>query len=303
MMRFEKKGLIYCPSGEKNWMQHSFLTPAPVLMGDTIRIFGGIRDSNGVSRIGFIDVSAENPSEILYVHQEPVVDIGEDGCFDDNGVILGSVLHDGEKWRMYYIGFQHVKKVKFFAFTGLAESADLLNFKRKFVTPVADRKDWMRFINCIHTVIKEEDKYRIFYAVGNRWVEIGGVKYPSYSVYYTESKNGHNFDYKINPEIVKITGSEYRIGRPTVYKLADKYIMFCTYDTIDKQYGVAYFESNDCTNWRRMDEKIETFKKSESGWDSEMACYPALLHYKDRTYVFYNGNGMGKSGVGYAILK
>ena len=33
-----------------------------------------------------------------------------------------------------------------------------------------------------------------------------------------------------------------------------------------------------------------------------MACYPVKLKYKDKTYLFYNGNGMGKTGVGYAEL-
>jgi len=35
---------------------------------------------------------------------------------------------------------------------------------------------------------------------------------------------------------------------------------------------------------------------SETGWDSEMVCYPFL--YGD--YMFYNGNGYGKTGIGVA---
>jgi hypothetical protein len=30
-------------------------------------------------------------------------------------------------------------------------------------------------------------------------------------------------------------------------------------------------------------------------------CYPSLLAYKDRTYMFYNGNDMGRDGFGYAV--
>lgn len=299
----KKKGLIYCPSGEKEWMQHSFMTPAPVLINDKIRVFGGIRDKNGVSRIGFVDVNAENPSEVLYVHKEPVLDIGEDGCFDDNGLILGSIIRNDDYYRMYYVGFQHVKKAKFYAFSGLAESKDLLNFKRKYKSPIIDRKDWMKFIGAVHTVIKDGDVYKVWYVAGNGWEQIDGKKYPQYSVYYTESKDGINFDYKINHHIVKTNEIEYRIGRPVVCKIKDKYIMFCSSDSVHKQYKICYFESKDGINWNRVDEKLKGLEPSNSGsWDSLCTCYPTLLQYKDKAYMFYNGNNMGETGFGYAEL-
>jgi hypothetical protein len=302
MLEFVKKGLIYCPKKEKDWMHYAFMTPVPVLMGDKIRIFGGIRDEQGRNRITFIDVDAENPSNLLYVHQEPVLDLGQNGCFDDRGLILGSIIKDGDKWRLYYVGFQHVEKVKFYAFSGMAESDDLTNFRRVSETPIVDRKDWMKFIGAIHTVIKEDDKYRVWYACGNGWHYHNNIPYPEYSVYYTESTDGINFDYKINNHIVKPSDNEYRIGRPTVYKTKDKYIMFCSSDGIDKQYRIIYFESKNGIDWARKDNFIKGLDKAESGWDSEMTCYPTLLAYKNKTYCFYNGNGMGATGVGYAEL-
>jgi hypothetical protein len=35
---------------------------------------------------------------------------------------------------------------------------------------------------------------------------------------------------------------------------------------------------------------------SNNGWDSEMVCYPYLWE----NYIFYNGNGYGKTGIGVA---
>jgi hypothetical protein len=301
-MMFKKKGLIFCPNGQNGYDQHSFMVPTPILMGDKIRVFGAVRDASGVARICSIDLNAQNPSEIIPNSYRLAFDIGQDGTFDDNGVILGSIVYDGEKWRMYYVGFQKVLKAKFYAFTGVAESKDLLIFERKFQTPIIDRKDWMKFIGAIHTVIKEDDKYKVWYVAGNGWEKIAGKEYPQYSVYYTESQDGYKLDYAINHHIVPATSKEYRIGRPVVYKLPDKYIMFCTYDTLEKQYGIAYFESKNGINWERMDDKLQGLEKSESGWDSEMTCYPTLLNYKDKTYCFYNGNNMGATGFGYAEL-
>jgi len=40
---------------------------------------------------------------------------------------------------------------------------------------------------------------------------------------------------------------------------------------------------------------------SDSGWDSEMVSYPSLLKHKNKMYMFYNGNGYGRTGFGVAI--
>jgi hypothetical protein len=34
-----------------------------------------------------------------------------------------------------------------------------------------------------------------------------------------------------------------------------------------------------------------------------MTAYPHVIKYKNRMYLFYNGNGFGRSGIGYAIEK
>jgi len=42
---------------------------------------------------------------------------------------------------------------------------------------------------------------------------------------------------------------------------------------------------------------------SEEGWDSEMLAYPFFYKHNEKVYMFYNGNGFGKSGFGYAELE
>ena len=41
----------------------------------------------------------------------------------------------------------------------------------------------------------------------------------------------------------------------------------------------------------------------EQDWESEMTCYPWVVDYQDRTYMFYNGNGYGETGIGWAELR
>lgn len=302
-MKWIKKGLIYCPDGRHSWAKHSAMTPTPTLLKNgIIRVYAGFRDSMGVSRICFVDVDANDPSKVIGVSKEPVLDIGEAGTFDDNGVILGDILEFGKELHMYYVGFQLVQKVKFLAFSGLAVSKDGGNsFVRVRRTPVLDRSDEGLFIRAIHSVLLENGIWKVWYAAGSKWVFIDGKPYPNYHIRYSESRDGLSF-----PQTGEICllpeGNEYRIGRPRVYKKGGIYQMFFTKGTLTRAYVSGYAESRDGINWIRKDKEIG-IDVSESGWDSQMLAYPSIIRYKDNVYMFYNGNNMGQTGFGYAVLK
>lgn len=302
-MKWNKKGLIYGPNREHSWAQHSALTPTPILYNkNTIRVYAGFRDSLGISRIGYVDIDANNPSKIKKVSKNPVLDIGIPGTFDDNGVILGDIILYDDKFYMYYIGFQLVEKVKFLAFTGLALSDDGGNsFYRQSAAPILDRCNNEIYIRAIHSVIIEDGIWKIWYAAGNSWVLINNNPYPQYNIKYLESKDGLKFSGN-SKLCVDVKGKEYRIGRPRVVKEENSYKMFYTKGTLEGDYIAGYAESQDGYGWQRKDEKIG-IKPSKEGWDSHALCYPTILNYKDKVYMFYNGNDMGKEGFGYAILE
>lgn len=302
-MVINKKGCIYCPKGEHDWEINTFMTPhAMIISPGVIRIWGGVRDVAGISRIKYIDVEESNPSKILDVSQSPSLDVGANGCFDDNGVILGDILPVDDKLYLYYVGFQHVQKAKFYAFSGLAISSDIgKTFERYSEVPILDRTSKGRFGRCIHTVLHEEGKFKCYYAIINDWKVIHNIPYPIYNIWYTESDNGIDFPYQDNCLSVDTLDNEYRIGRPKVYKTNDGYEMYYTRDLVSKEYIAGYAKSKDGIVWTRQDEMFP-FIKSDNGWDSQMACYPVKLSSGDKKYLFYNGNGMGKTGVGYAEL-
>ena len=162
-MNWKKKGLIYEPPLDGSWRDNSALTPTAFLLNDNvIRVYTSLRDKNGVGRIGYVDVNASNPSEVLKVSDKPVLDIGREGMFDDNGVILGDLIRVDDKIYMYYVGFQLVGKVKFLAYTGLAISSDNgETFERVSETPILDRKDEALYIRAIHSVLFENGKFKI----------------------------------------------------------------------------------------------------------------------------------------------
>lgn len=304
-MSWVKKGLIFCPNGELDWAFDSFMTPCPWQKDDdTIRLYGGMRDAKGISRIGWIDTDIDNPANIKGVSEEPALNIGSAGMFDDNGVILGDIIEVSEsELRMYYVGFQLVEKAKFLAFTGLAISNDGGNsFKRHSVTPVLDRCPKGPFIGAIHSITRLPDgTYRAWLSRGFDWQTIDGQTYPCYDCWTIKSDSGLKFDNHDAHQIIKPTGHEYRIGRPRANQRPDgSWELRATSDTITKQYQSYRFISSDGENFIRTDD-VELPRGAPGDWDHGMTCYPSHFERSDGTrYLFYNGNDMGRSGVGFA---
>lgn len=302
-MQWKKLGLIYDGKGKHGWDLHSALTPTPLVFEDKIRVYAGFRDRSGVSRIGYVDLDKDNPQKIIKISEEPLLDIGKPGTFDDNGLILGDVIRVNNKHFMYYVGFQLVEKVKFLAFTGLAISDDGgENFTKTSDVPVLDRKKNELYFNAIHTAIYQDGIFKFWLGAGSGWQLIRGKPFPSYNVKYIESEDGINFSNQTIDCINFSRKEEYRIGRPRVYFRNNKYFMIFTWGDTDAKYQMGYAFSEDGINWTR-DDSILNFKPSVSGWDSRSASYGSLIEIDDKTYMVYNGNEMGKDGFGLAVLK
>lgn len=302
MKNWNKLGLVYAPSGATPWALHSALTPTPVKLRDgRLRVYAGFRDVAGVSRIGWVDLDPDDPTRVLNVSTTPALDCGRAGCFDDNGVILGDVVQAGPLLRMYYVGFQLVGGVKFLAFTGVAESADGGDtFVRLSETPALDRSNEGLYIRAIHTAMYVDGRWRIWYAAGSGWSTIGGRPYPQYHVCTTQSDDGLTFGPR-GSSCIRGVGSEYRLGRPRVWESDGGFHMLFTYGTLEGAYLPGYAFSTDGITWTRNDEVFGLAPGPEE-WDSRTLCYAAPIRIGDRTFVFYNGNDMGRAGFGCALL-
>lgn len=301
-MQWEKMGLVYKPGATAAWKLHSALTPTPIVFDDKIRVYAGFRDVEGVSRIGYVDLDKKDPSKIIKVSETPVVDIGIDGSFDDNGVILGDVIWVGKRLYMYYVGFQLVKKVKFLAFTGLAISDDNgETFTKCTDVPLLDRKPNALCFNAVHTAIHDDAGFRFWLGAGSKWEKINDVFYPSYNVKYVESVDGISFAAPSTDCLHFSREREYRMGRPRVYKTPTGYEMIFTWGDLSGNYQMGYAISADGKEWHRDDDELN-FHPSANGWDDKTVSYGALFTTNETTYMVYNGNQMGKDGFGLARL-
>lgn len=304
-MKWIKKGLIYTPLGDGGWRHQNAICPTPVLVDDkTLRIFVTMCTPENVGRISYVDVNPDNPSEVLDICQTPVVDIGAPGCFDDNGVgPISIVAHEGRLY-LYFIGFQLGVKVPYYMFCGLAISEDGgRTFRKHAQTPILDRIGDEVYARCGVGVMKDEGKFKMWYVGSYKegWVQGRDNLKPLYIMRYIESEDGIHWPGEGTVCMRYANSDEHGFGRPHVWKEGGRYRMLYSIRTISRGYYIGYAESDDGINWSRKDAEAG-IDLSPEGWDSINQCYTHLFRHKGKTYMFYNGNGMGKSGFGYAEL-
>jgi len=305
MIKAIKRSKIYEWSTPNNWWQSHCMAPTAIFWNGQIRVFIGAWDFNGISRITYIDLAADDPSRILHVNNaEPILNVGQPGTFDDNGVFPGHAQVINNKIYLYYTGFQKGDKIPHFTFGGLAVSEDGSTFQRISQAPILDRSDEGLLVRSGQSVLFEAGVYKSVYSVGNKFVDVGGKIRPSYDVCYLESKDGIEFGkqgkiiVRHDPEV------EHGLGRPQIIRLAGKLYVFYTRRMLDMNYFMGCAVSEDGETWNKLESFFSEIKHPPAGFDSEMIYFPSVLHIPEiqRTYLFYSGNGFGKTGFGYAEI-
>lgn len=302
-MKWIKRGLIWAPDKNHPFGSTRIMCPTPfVLNANVLRIFAGFCDADGISRPGFIDISSNNPSKILRISSEPLLEIGEPGTFDDNGLCPTSIVKEGANLLMYYFGFQKGVKVPFYMFSGLAISSDNGNtWKRFSKVPVLDRSNEEPIMRSGPFVIRNGN-YKIYYPCGSSFIKVNNKLVHTYQIHFSSSPDGRKWPGAGIPAIKFQNEDEYGFGRPYVFKEHRIYKMTYSIRTKSKGYRIGYAESIDGASWDRKDHLID-IDVSEKGWDSEMLCYSSILSINRKTYLFYNGNNLGSTGFGYAEYK
>lgn len=298
-----KKGIIYAPAKNQWWNQFYAMMPTPEYIEDknVIRIYFGVTDKDRNGRISFLEVDAANPSLVTYVSDEIIIDIGSPGTFDDSGVVPSSIVSFKNEKLLYYVGFQRCEKVPYMLFSGLAIENAEGKFHKFSLSPVIDRNLQNPLSNAAPFVMYDANKYKMWYWLGQQWITVNNKLYIQAEIFYAESVDGKHWNL-FNKPCVKIDKEvEFSIGRPWVIKDNNIYKMWYSVRKIEKLYRLGYAESEDGINWKRKDEEIG-IDVSQSGWDSEMICYPAVIKVKEKTFLFYNGNNNGETGFGYAEL-
>lgn len=307
-MKWIKKGLIFSANGQYEWMtSHASIPVSDLIYDDLIKIYFGTRDKLGRSNIGFIEIDINNPQNILRISDKPLFSHGALGTFDDNGIMPSWIVNNEGRKYLYYIGWNPQITVSYRLSIGLAISEDGgVTFNRYSDGPICDRSLEEPYFNTAPCVLIDDGIWKMWYVSCTGWKIINNRPEPQYNVKYAESSDGIHWQ-KTGKVCIDYDNFTEAIGRPCVYKENGLYKMLYSFRSIinyrtnpKMSYRLGFAESIDGITWIRKDNEVK-IHCSETGWDSEMIeyCHP---YCKDNlTYLFYNGNGFGKSGFGYAI--
>lgn len=308
-MRWIKKGHIFETSKQYEWMNSHAQCPTAVVLEDRIRIFFSARLPSQQSLPTFIDVDKEDPTKVLTLNPEPVLERGRLGTFDENGIIPSYFVRKGHQLLFYYAGWSQCRNVPYKNFTGLAISEDNgLSFKKFSDAPCFSLNEYDPLSATGPCVLEKDGSYVSIYSTGTAWHKIGDKLEHTYLLTYATSTDAVHWQ-STGKILIQPKDEFEAICKPAiVYKEGVYHMWFSSRGSHnfrkagETSYRLGYATSVDLINWKRDDTKVG-IDVSDDGWDSEMICYPHIVEANGRFFMFYNGNGFGRSGFGFAELE
>jgi hypothetical protein len=295
-LKFERVGLVVAPRSSLWWMRSYAMVPTvDPLDPPFVKVYFSGRDDRNRSHIGFAVLDMDCDGAIVEFSSEPVLGLGELGCFDDNGVTPSCVVRENGNILLYYIGWNQGATVRMHLFGGLAISSDGgKSFQRWSRGPILERIDIEPFLNTAPWVVRDGDLWRMYYVAAVGWVN---RDLPRYHLRTATSADGRVWDRRGQVVIDFANSNENALARPCVLKDGAIWRMWFAHKGVD--YRLGYAESLDGISWIRRDD-LAGLNVSQSGFDSQMIEYAAVFRHRDRYAMLYNGNNYGHGGIGLA---
>jgi hypothetical protein len=276
--------------------------PTPEPIDDrTLRIYFASLDDEKFGRPGWVEVDARDPTRVLREADEPILDLGLPGTFDDSGVVPSCFAPVAGGRCLYYIGWQRCQRMPYQMFTGLAEPAGD-GYRRRSAAPLIDRTNTEPFLRANPSILIENGRYRSWYVSALGWTTVDDKPYPHYVIRHAESADGQRWSDSGPVCIGHDSPDEFGISRPWVVRDADGYRMWYAIRSRSAPYRIGYAESPDGLTWARKDDEVG-IHRSDDGWDAEMICFPSVIDVHGKRLMFYNGNRHGATGFGVAVLE
>ena len=315
MNQWNKLGQVFDPAKHRgpSWMQEFAQAPATLLFDDFVRVYFSCRpkaDADGkyVSNSAWVDLDRRDLTKVLRVAEQPVLQLGGRGQFDEFGIYPVSPIRVGSEVWLYYGGWTRCESVPFNVAIGLAISTDGGDsFTRSGPGPILSYSLHEPFILSGPKVRKFSDLWHLFYIAGRQWVVHDGRPEPIYRIRQATSNDGLKWRKSGIDLIPSVLGDEEAQASPDVSAHGGRYHMFFCYRhgrdyrNAARGYRIGHATSTDLTTWKRDD--AAGLEPSKSGWDSESVSYPHVCTIDERTYMFYLGNAVGRSGFGVAVLE
>jgi hypothetical protein len=283
--------------------EHHSQLPIVDVYDDTYKIYYSTRNNEGKSIPMSINVFKHNLKSYIYP-QKVNLELGKVGMFDHYGIMPTDIitLNDRTKY-LYYIGWSLRKDIPYHNTLGLAISKDNgISWEKYSEGPILNSSYKEPGFIGTAKVFKNQDEWSMYYLSCREWVDGENKLEPKYDIKLAISSNGIDWE-PTNETIIPLQENEggissfQRIGNKAWFSVRG---IVSYRNNIDESYKIktASLINN---KWVR-DNHIE-LDVSPDGWDSEMVAYPYIIKENNKLIMFYNGNGFGKTGIGYAIAR
>jgi hypothetical protein len=305
-MGWVRKGRIFAPEEHREWAGTHAQVPAVLALPDRLRVYYADRTSDNKSFMTYLDVRRDDPLQAIDYHRSSLMPYGAAGTFDDDGMMPGFVMHADGRVLLYYNGWNRGVSVPYRNSMGLAVSTDDgRTFARMFEGPIMDRTAREPYTAVTPTILREDALWRMWYVSGLRWVKIDEMLELVYVIKYASSADGITWD-RPNHLCIPQRHDLEAYAHPTVVYRGGRYHMWFSFrDSRDFRdgagaYRIGYAVSDDGLAWSR-DDASGGLDVSAEGFDSRMTAYPYVIEVDGTLRLFYNGNGFGRGGIGYAV--
>ncbi len=232
-------------------------------------------------------------SDTLFKH-------GSIGTFDEHGVEICSIVKENDCKSLFYQAWSRSYSTPAFCSIGMAMMNKDSKIIRPYLGPVLTRTIKEPYGCAAPFVLKEKDRYIMWYSSVDEILELDGRAVEKYNIKIAISGDGIDWT-KLNKTAINYANDEeFAFGRPFVLFENNTYKMWYCFK--GKNYKIGYSESADGIEWTRKDD-MNYFEKSNEKWDAEMMEYPLVFDHQGSRYILYCGEGYGKTGFGLARLE
>lgn len=299
-MKWHKLGLIYANDRRSGPLSTHASTPVALhIEGSLYRIFFSARDDNNRSSVGSIDINIKN-RKVVQERIEPIQGFGPQGSFYESGISLGNIFAFNGALKLCFMGWQTPIDDHW---RGQIGFADLLGADEmcNISGPVLAFSHVDAHSFSYPFVINSGNGLRMWY--GSTLVWDSGNGEMLHAINQASSADGVRWDREGMAIPIKF-GEAQAFSRPWVKERKNGgFDMWYSVRGAGRlgAYRIGHSFSEDGKTWTGAGSAgIEI---SAGGWDSQMIEYPCVFDHCGETYMLYNGNAFGRSGIGLALLE
>lgn len=297
--QWQKLGQTYSPQALHPKLLSHAANPLAILLKDDIyRVFYSGRDNQNRSSVSYVDVDVIK-NKVVYAHDKPVFEHGLANSFYSDGVSIGNCYEADGKRYILFMGWQTSHNGHWRGDIGRLILHDDFSLALDSESPFMAINDIDLISLSYPWVMAVNSGYKMWYGSTVTWD--AGNNEMLHVLNYASSSDGHQWQ-RHGLSVPYKLGVAQAFSRPSVIKVNNAFHMWFSYRSgSGEQYRIGYAHSlvGECWELRLAGTGIDV---SASGWDSEMIEYPFVFNHKSELYMFYNGNGYGKTGFGLAKL-